>query len=171
MAEPGSPAEELVEQLDDAGKIIRVVPRGQMRSENLLHRNIVVVVRRTSGAIVVHKRADWKDINPSMWDLAFGGVPNVGESDLDAAVRELAEEAGLKVDPADLTDLGAAEWTGESLRWIGRIYEIVDDREIEAVDGEVVAIDEVQPLDLADWFADVAVCPDSGGVLGPLLVP
>ena len=165
----GSPAEELVEELDEEGTVVRVVARGKMRAENLLHRNVLVVVRRSTGAVVVHQRSDWKDINPSMWDLAFGGVPNVDESDVDAAVRELAEEAGLEVAASDLTDLGAAEWSDESLRWIGRIFEIVDNREIEPVDGEVVAIDEVQPIDLANWVVEVPVCPDSAWVLVPRL--
>ena len=140
-----------------------------MRAGNILHRNVLVVVRRTSGAVVVHQRSDWKDIFPSMWDLAFGGVPNVGESDVDAAVRELAEEAGLVVEASELTDLGAGEWNDESLRWMGRIFQVVDDREIEPVDGEVVAIDEVQPIDLANWVVEVPVCPDSAWVLVPRL--
>lgn len=165
----GSPADELVEELDGEGAVLRVVTRGEMRAENLLHRNVLVVVRRTSGAVVVHQRSAWKDIFPSMWDLAFGGVPNVGESDVDAAVRELAEEAGLVVEASDLTDLGAAEWRDDSLRWIGRIFETTSDREIEPVDGEVVAIDEVQPIDLANWAVEVAVCPDSVWVLVPRL--
>jgi len=44
----------LVEELDGEGAVLRVVTRGEMRAENLLHRNVLVVVRRTSGAVVVH---------------------------------------------------------------------------------------------------------------------
>ena len=164
-----TPAEEPVEELDESGRVVGVVTRGEMRSRNLLHRNVLIVVRRSSGAVVVHLRADWKDINPSMWDLAFGGVPAVGETDLDAAVRELAEEAGLVVDPGDLTDLGPARWNDDSLRWIGRVFEVVDDREIEPADGEVVGVDEVLPIDLANWSVTTPVCPDSAWVLVPLL--
>ena len=165
----GRPEDELVEELDEAGSVVRVVSRGQMRSENLLHRNVLVVVRRSSGAVVVHQRADWKDVNPSMWDLAFGGVPNVGETDLDAAVRELAEEAGLDVDASELTDLGPAAWNDDTVRWIGRLFEVVDDREVEPADGEVVAVSEVQPIDLANWSVEVDVCPDSAWILVPRL--
>ena len=164
-----SPAEELVEELDESGAVVAVVTRARMRAENLLHRNVMVVVRRTNGAVVVHQRADWKDVNPSMWDIAFGGVPNVGEPDIDAAVRELAEEAGLVVHADDLTDLGPAQWSDETLRWIGRIFQIVDDREIDPADGEVVAVREVLPIDLANWSVEVEVCSDSAWILVPRL--
>jgi 8-oxo-dGTP pyrophosphatase MutT (NUDIX family) len=164
-----SAADEPVEEIDGSGRVLRTVTRRQVRAENLLHRNVMVVVRRSSGAIVVHQRSDWKDVSPSLWDLAFGGIPNVGESDEAAAVRELAEETGLEVEPSDLTDLGRAEWSDDTLRWIGSVFEVIDDREIEPVDGEVVAIDEVLPIDLANWSVEMPVCPDTAWVLVPRL--
>ena len=114
------PAEELLEEIDEHGRVVRVVTRAEMRTGNLRHRNVAVVVRRTNGAIVVHQRADWKDVHPSLWDIVFGGVPGVGETDHEAAVRELAEEAGLEVLPDDLADLGTGisddEYTRSSAR-------------------------------------------------------
>ena len=111
VADPGA---ELVEEVDERGRVVRVVTRATMRAENLRHRNIGVVVRRPTGAVVVHRRADWKDVHPSLWDIVFGGVPAVGEDDADAAVRELAEEAGLVVDAADLEELCRGPWATTS---------------------------------------------------------
>ena len=71
----GSPADELVEVIGADGTVERVVTRAEMRAQNLRHRNIAVVVQRSDGRLVAHQRADWKDLYPSMWDLAFGGVP------------------------------------------------------------------------------------------------
>ena len=71
----GSPADELVEVVDADGNVERVVTRAEMRAQNLPHRNIAVVVQRSDGRLVVHQRADWKDVYPSLWDVAFGGVP------------------------------------------------------------------------------------------------
>lgn len=166
----GSPGEELVEEVDADGTVLRVVDRAEMRAGNLRHRNVAVVVRRPGGAVVVHQRADWKDVHPSMWDVAFGGVPGVGEGDVDAAVRELAEEAGLEVDPDELVDRGAADHDDELVRWVGRLYELVDDREIAPADGEVVAVDEVPIDELENWTAATDVCPDAAWAIVPAIM-
>lgn len=160
-ASAAGPATELVEELDEAGRVIGVVSRAEMRARNLWHRNVIVMVRRSSGALVVHQRADWKDVFPSMWDVAFSGVPAVGESWPEAATRELVEEAGLAVAPGDLADLGPRVCDVGDIRWHGRVFEVTDDRELTPADGEVVALDEVLIADLPDWMARTPVCPDS----------
>ena len=160
-AAPGSPGAEQVEELDEDGRVVGVVSRSEMRARNLWHRNVIVMVRRSSGALVVHQRADWKDVFPSMWDVAFSGVPAVGESWPEAAARELAEEAGLTVAPNDLADLGPRVCDIGDIRWHGRVFEVTDDRELAPADGEVVALDEVPVSDLPAWITQVPVCPDS----------
>lgn len=160
-AAPGSPGTELVEQLDEEGRVVGVVSRPEMRARNLWHRNVIVMVRRSSGALVVHQRADWKDVFPSMWDVAFSGVPAVGESWPEAAARELAEEAGLTVAPGDLADLGPRVCDIGDIRWHGRVFKVTDDRELAPADGEVVALDEVPVSDLPTWITKTPVCPDS----------
>lgn len=152
---------ELVEELDEEGRVVGVVSRSEMRARNLWHRNVIVMVRRSSGALVVHQRADWKDVFPSMWDVAFSGVPAVGESWPEAAARELAEEAGLAVAPGDLADLGPRVCDIGDIRWHGRVFEVTDDRQLTPADGEVVALDEVPMPDLPAWIAKTPVCPDS----------
>lgn len=152
---------ELVEELDEDGRVVGVVSRSEMRARNLWHRNVIVMVRRSSGALVVHQRADWKDVFPSMWDVAFSGVPTVGESWPEAAARELAEEAGLAVAPGDLADLGPRVCDIGGIRWHGRVFEVTDDRELAPADGEVVALDEVPVSDLPTWITQTPVCPDS----------
>ena len=64
----------------------------------------------SSGAVLAHQRASWKDIWPSRWDLAFGGVCAVGEPWDDAASRELAEEAGIV---APLRELSKVEFDSD----------------------------------------------------------
>ncbi len=114
--------------------------------------------------LVVHRRADWKDIYPGYWDVAFGGVCNPGETWEQAAFRELAEETGLDVAdlrPPGLVELGPVDHEDEYSIAIGRFYLVRTDAEIVPVDGEVVQVDRI-PLDQVEhWAAGRKVAPDS----------
>ena len=154
----GSPADELVEVIGPDGWSNgsspgpRCAPRtcatGMPSSSS---------VRRTVG---VHQRADWKDVYPSLWDIAFGGVPGVGESDDLAAVRELAEEAGLDVDTSALRRLGVRERETDAVVWRGVFYVVTTDAALHPADGEVARMEQVPVGDLRAWSATHELCPD-----------
>ena len=164
----GSVGDELVEVVDETGAVQRVVTRAEMRRDNLMHRNVAVFLQRTDGRLVVHQRADWKDVYPSHWDVAFGGVPNVGESDEDAAIRELAEEAGLTVAPRELIDLGVRTQANAEVRWYARFFTVRTDAELYPVDGEVQQIDVIPLAEVSEWAASAVVCPDVIPLIGDL---
>jgi len=161
---------EPVEQLSPAGEVVAVVTRAEMRARNLLHRMVAVVVMRTSGRIVVHQRAPWKDVHPSKWDVAFGGVPAVGEPDLNAARRELAEEAGLDLASEQFIELASLDSADDHTRWIGRFYLVTTDDPVTPSDGEVAQFDEVSLEDLAIWAEQTPLCDDTLRVVVPLLL-
>lgn len=164
----GTPtASELVEWVDDDGRVLAVVTRGRMRAHRLLHRSVFVVVRSPAGEVLVHRRADWKDVWPAYWDLAFGGVVGVGESWVEAASRELAEEAGLLT--AELTELGDFRYTDAQVAELARVFTATSPGPFRFADGEVTATEWVGPTQIEGWLAEHPVCPDSlHGVL-PLL--
>ena len=116
--------------------------------------------------LVVHKRAGWKDVNPSFWDIAFGGVCGVGETWLRAARRELAEEAGLT---APLIDLGSGHYTDDHTDIVARCFLAATEDEPTCPDGEVVELDVVRLDRLDQWLSWRSVCPDSVALLGPTL--
>jgi len=161
----GDPGDESVEVLGADGEVARVVSRRQMRDENLRHRNVAVVVQRSTGSVVTHQRSDWKDVHPSLWDVAFGGVPNVGETDEGAAVREVAEEAGLIVGIDDLVDLGRGTHDDEHTRWTGRFFVVTTDAVLTPADGEVARMVEVPAAELPVWALGHPVCPDAVALL------
>lgn len=165
-------AEELVEVVDERGEVLEVVRRADMRARRLRHRCTYVVVVDAAERLLVHRRAAWKDVWPSRWDVAFGGVVGVGEDWGIAALRELEEEAGVE---AGLQELGGGTYDDADVSVLGRVYLARHDGPFTFPDGEVVASDRV-PLDAIEgWIADHELCPDSlalaaralGGLVGP----
>jgi 8-oxo-dGTP pyrophosphatase MutT (NUDIX family) len=165
-----APAAEPVEIVDPDGRVERVVTRAEMRAGNLRHRATYIVVRNAGGDVLVHQRAPWKDIWPSRWDVAFGGICDVGEAWAAAAARELAEESGLV---AELTDRGPVRFENDATRVVGRVFVAVADDPATATrfpDGEVVDHGWVPAAQLAIWAAAHELCDDSAAVVLPLLV-
>ena len=159
--------DEQVEVVDEAGNVIDIVTRAEMRAGTLRHRCTYVAVVTSHRELVVHLRADWKDVYPSYWDVCFGGVCGVGESWEISAARELAEEAGIS--GQTLTDLGPVRYDGPEGRVLGRVYVVRHDGPLTCPDGEVVAVDTV-PLALLDaWLTDRPICPDSLQLALPLV--
>ncbi|HUG83975.1 MAG TPA: NUDIX domain-containing protein [Euzebya sp.] len=160
-------AGQLVEVVTADGTVVDVITRAQLRQTGARHRCTYVVVVRSSGHVVVHQRAAWKDVSPSAWDLAFGGLCDVGEGWLQAARRELAEEAGITDVP--LIDLGDVAWEGNGTALVGRVFVAVSDGPVRPADGEVVAVDEVPLVDLGRWMAGRLMVDDTPEVVPPLL--
>jgi isopentenyl-diphosphate delta-isomerase len=121
--------------------------------------------------VLAHQRAAWKDVWPSHWDLAFGGVLAPDESWLDGAVRELAEEAGVAVEAADLTDLGPLTFESDLVRVLGRVYGVESTGPFAFADGEVDAVEWVPLEALAGWLRDRPICLDTLAGVVPLLTP
>jgi 8-oxo-dGTP pyrophosphatase MutT (NUDIX family) len=160
------PGAQLVEHVSADDRVVEVVTRAEMRRRGLRHRAVYVVVRTSDDGVVVHRRAQWKDVYPGWWDVCFGGVLDVGEDWEAAAVRELAEEAGIT---ATVTDLGADHWEAEGAAVVGRVFEAVHDGPYPCPDGEVVEIQVVPRTELPAFVAAHDVCPDSVAFVLPRL--
>jgi isopentenyldiphosphate isomerase len=93
------PGQELVDVIDETGRTIGTVPRSEMRGRRLPHRCVYVLVFNRRGELFIHLRTPTKDVYPSHWDVAVGGVLAAGESFAEGARREVAEELGITVEP------------------------------------------------------------------------
>jgi 8-oxo-dGTP pyrophosphatase MutT (NUDIX family) len=90
---------ELVEQVDDQDRVLRVVERGEAIRSGWLHRVATTVCRRPDGRILVHRRPQTMSRFPGQYNWLVGGAVDVGESYEEAAARELAEELGVSASP------------------------------------------------------------------------
>lgn len=158
--------DDLVDVVDADDRVLRRVTRAEMRRDGLRHRAVYVLVRTSDDGVVVHRRADWKDVYPGHWDICFGGVLDAGESWELAAERELAEEAGIE---APLREVGRGSVEDEHAAVVGRVFETVHDGPYPCPDGEVVEVRVVARSELEDFLAEHPHCPDSVALVLPWL--
>jgi isopentenyldiphosphate isomerase len=158
-------SDELVEEVDEQGNVLRVVTRAVMRAERLRHRCVYLLVV-DDGRLLVHERAPHKDVWPSRWDLAAGGVAGAGESWRRAAQRELAEELGIT---GELVEVGGGAWEDDEVKVLGRVYVVEHPGPFAFDDGEVVDARFVDVAALDALLASQPMCPDSVALALPLV--
>ena len=160
-----SPRDEPVEHVDRDGRVIGIVTRGRMRRENLRHRSAAVIVINRQGELLVHRRADDKDVFPGWWDLAAGGVVGVGETYAEAAVRELAEELGVVAHDPEFVTSGHHD--DEHAREVCHVFRVVHDGPFRFDDGEITEARFVTPAELGELLTHERFLPGSMRMIGP----
>ncbi len=157
----------MVDIVDDDDQVVATVTRAEMRARRLQHRAVSIAVLSTDGRLLVHRRADTKDVWPGMWDLAAGGVVGAGETYDDAARRELAEELGVQADA--MVSLGEGRFVDDAVALVGRGYRCVHDGPFTFTDGEIAEVRWVHRAELAALMATERFVPDNLALLLPLL--
>ncbi len=128
-------AEEIVDLVDEDDEVIGQAPMREVWARNLLRRGVAAIVRNRRGEILVHRRADTKDVFPGMYDMFVAGIVGSGESYEDAIRRELAEELGIEgVEPAFLFK---SRYRDPDVNWWTCGYEVVWDGPIHHQDEEI----------------------------------
>lgn len=158
---------ELVEEVDLAGNVLRTVTRAEMRAQKLRHRTVFIAVVNDDGEILIHRRAEDKDVWPGFWDIAVGGVVGVGESWDGAALRELREEVGI--DGAVIAHLSSGGYEDDMVRLRAHVYETRHNGPFSFPDGEVVEARWLAPRDLMEWLSAKPFLPDSLALVLPAL--
>ena len=160
-------SEELVDIVDQDDNVLYQCTRKEMRAQVLRHRAVFIVVVNSAGELLIHQRSAMKDLWPSWWDLAVGGVVSAGESYDAAALRELDEEVGVTGVP--LVDLGVGTYSDEEVSLVGRCFMVKYDGPLVLRDGEVVAIEWVSQNDLLQRLVKRDFLPDSKALVLPAL--
>ena len=160
-------SEELVDIVDKDDNVLYQCTRKEMRAQVLRHRAVFIAVVNSAGELLIHQRSAMKDLWPSWWDLAVGGVVSAGESYDVAALRELDEEVGVTGVP--LVDLGVGTYSDEEVSLVGRCFMVKYDGPLVLRDGEVVAIEWVSQNDLMQRLVERDFLPDSKALVLPAL--
>ena len=160
-------SEELVDIVDQHDNVLYRCTRKEMRAKVLRHRAVFIAVVNSAGELLVHQRSATKDLWPSWWDIAVGGVVSAGESYDSAALRELDEEVGIAGVP--LVELGVGTYSDEEVSLIGKCFMVKYDGPLVLRDGEVVATEWVSQSDLQQRLLERNFLPDSKELLLPTL--
>ncbi|MDP9341844.1 MAG: NUDIX domain-containing protein [Actinomycetota bacterium] len=158
MAVP-EPGDEIVDVVDDRDLVLRQATRREVRAQNLLHRVVAVLCRRTGGDVFVHRRSDSKDVFPGHYDMFVAGMVGAGERYEAAAARELAEELG--VGGVRLREVFRHLYVGRQERAWSAVYEVRWDGEIRIDPGEVAWGGWLAPEELERRLEEWTFCPDS----------
>ena len=160
------PAQEIVTVVDAENRPVAELPRHRVRRENLPHRATFIFVFDRRGRLLVQRRTAIKDLYPSHYDLAAGGVVIAGESYEECAEREAAEELGIVDTP--LEPEFDFYYEDERNRCFGRVFTCVHEGPftLQAEEAESVAFHAVAPV-LAGAVAPAT--PDTLAALKRLL--
>ena len=163
----GNAGEELVDIVDYNDNVLYQCTRKEMRAKVLCHRAVFIAVINSTGELLIHQRSAMKDLWPSYWDIAVGGVVAAGESYDSAALRELDEEVGVTGVP--FIELGMGTYTDNMVSLVGKCFMVTYDGPLILRDGEVVATEWVSQSDLQQRLAGRDFLPDSKELLMPAL--
>jgi 16S rRNA (adenine1518-N6/adenine1519-N6)-dimethyltransferase len=107
-------AGEIFDVVDENDNVIGQKTRGEVHANKLLHRAVHVFVFNKRGDLLLQQRSIFKDAHPGVWDSSVSGHLDSGEDYAAAAVRELDEEMGIRVEeaPEEIGRFAACEATG-----------------------------------------------------------
>ena len=99
--------------MDHADRPLAILPLSEAHRQSLSHRAVLVLVYNNEGKVYLQKRRRDKQHYPGRWDVSASGHVQAAESREGAALRELEEELGIRLEQLKLwRDLQAAPENG-----------------------------------------------------------
>ena len=137
---------EFFDIVDEDDHNIGKASREECHKRGLIHRSVMFFVFDDEGRVLVTKRTKTKDFFPGYWSIVLGGHVHAGESYEEAVVREMEEEAKLKVKPFLITSFKKRiPEEKENVKVYGVLAKdnlTLNDEELER--GEFLGIDEIE---------------------------
>jgi isopentenyldiphosphate isomerase len=151
-------AAELVDVVDADDRVIGRATRADVRARKLRHRATYILVFNSRGQLLVHRRSAAKDLYPSYFDVAVGGVVGAGERYDEGARRELAEELG--VTGAPLRPILKFQYEDADNRVNGRVYSCTYDGPLTPQAEEIAGVEWLDLDVVIERIRQAPFCPD-----------
>lgn len=153
-----SAADEIVTIVDEHNNVVGTAPRREMRARQLPHRGTYILVFNSQSALYVQKRTLTKDVYPGYYDPVTGGVVLANETYEQGAIRELAEEMGIRDVP--LTWLYEFYFADDRTRVWGGVFSCVYDGIIIPQEEEVESVSLMTTDEILQWAHAEPFTPD-----------
>ena len=88
----------LIEVMDRFNRPLASLPLGEVHRQRLAHRTALVLLFNQDNKLYLQKRSRSKRVYPGRWDVSARVHVLSGEATLDAAVRALRDELGLRME-------------------------------------------------------------------------
>ena len=99
--------EEYIDIVNNTGEPTgQSAPKTEIHSKGLYHNTVHIWLYTSKGNILLQQRAASKAICPLLWDVSVAGHVDAGETLTEAAIREIEEEIGLKIQEKNLKKIG-----------------------------------------------------------------
>lgn len=102
----------------DRNKLDKVVARGDKLSDDEYHLVVNAWIKNSNNEFLITQRSENK-AHPLMWECT-GGSALLGETSIDAAIREIKEELGIGIDKS------TGKFIGSTLRYYPNCPDILD---------------------------------------------
>lgn len=105
---------ELFDVVDENDHVTGQATRDEVHARGLLHRAVHVFIFNKRGDVLMQQRSMQKDVHPGAWGSSVSGHLDAGEEYAAAAVRELDEEMGIRVEtpPEEILRIAPCDATG-----------------------------------------------------------
>ena len=145
--------DEFFDVVNERDEVIGREARSEVHRRGLKHRAVHVLVFNSKGDLFLQKRSQTKDTFPGAWDSSASGHLCCGEEYDACALRELAEEIGLKpkTPPMRLFKIDACPQTGQEHVWV---YRCVCDQALNLDPEEIERGEWFAPEFVTQWIAD-----------------
>ena len=91
-------ADELIDILNENGKLTGITElKSVAHKKGLWHASVQIWIYTPNGEVLLQKRASNKDTYPDLWDISVAGHLSAGDTPITAAIREIKEEIGIRI--------------------------------------------------------------------------
>jgi isopentenyldiphosphate isomerase len=149
--EVGQSPDEVFDVVDRHDVVVGREFRREIHRRGLLHRAIHIFWLRGDGQLCLQRRSYAKDNCPGLLSSSCAGHVDSGEDYLAAAVRELHEELGISVTPAQLREIDYAPWHADLGNEFVRSYLLSGDFPTRLAEFEVDSLVWRTPRETEAW--------------------